>query len=153
MIAAKLSDLGMYKAMGSNLAKAIEWLEKGGWETLADGKYEISGSQVFALVSHYDSKLPQAARFETHRNFIDIQLVVSGSEFLEVRDAEGLSVSEPYKPDIEFYATPEVRTCHEMLLEPGVALVLYPKDAHRPGIAIDGIPKPIHKLVVKVAVD
>lgn len=139
--------------MGHALAKAIEWLEAGGWEHLSDGKYEILGNQIYALVSHYNSKLPQEARFETHRNYIDIQLVVSGSEFLEVRNAQGLSVSEPYKPDIEFYSTPSARTCHEMLLEPGVALILYPEDAHRPGIAIDGVPKPVHKLVVKVAVD
>jgi YhcH/YjgK/YiaL family protein len=153
MIAANLSALDRYKPMGPNLAAAIAWIRKGGWDSLPEGKHEIVGSKVYALVSRYPSKQLSAARWETHREYIDIQLVVSGKEFVEVRDVQGMTSTEPYKPDIEFYALPEGRTAHEMLLEPGVALILYPEDAHRPGIAIGGVSEPIHKIVVKVAVD
>jgi len=151
MIATSLEKLSKYKVLGSNLATAIAWLEKGGWDTLADGRYEVDGTAVYALVSHYNTKTPEAARYETHKDYIDIQLLVSGREILQVRKPEGLVTSVPYKPDIEFYATPEPNDCHAMLLEPGVALVLYPEDAHRPGLAIAGSSEPVHKLVLKVA--
>ncbi|MCK7482872.1 MAG: YhcH/YjgK/YiaL family protein [Candidatus Moduliflexus flocculans] len=55
------------------------------------------------MVSRYASKAPGDAQYETHRDYIDIQLVVSGKETVEARTVEGLSVSVPYKPDIEFY--------------------------------------------------
>jgi YhcH/YjgK/YiaL family protein len=151
VIATNLSTLGRYKALGKNLAAAIAWLEAGGWDGLPDGRHEIDGTKAYALVSHYNSKQLAQARYETHKEYIDIQLVVSGREFMEVRDVQGMAVTDPYKPDIEYYAAPTGRTAHEMLLEPGVALVLFPEDAHRPGIAIGGVSEPIHKVVVKVA--
>ncbi len=152
MIATPLENLGRYKALGSAFAKAVEWIEAGGWETLPEGRHEIAGAEVYALVSRYDSKAPEEARYETHRDYIDIQIVVSGKEIVEARSAVGLAVSVPYKPDIEFYALPEPGTGHEFLLAPGTALVFFPEDAHRPGLAIRGVPEPIHKVVVKVAV-
>lgn len=151
MIATPIENLGRYKALGPNLATAISWLEAGGWESLPEGRHEIAGTEVYALVSRYASKAPQEARYETHRDYIDIQLLVSGRETVEARSAVGLSVSVPYKPDIEFYDFPEPGTCHEFLLAPGTALVFFPEDAHRPGLARDGVPEPIHKVVVKAA--
>lgn len=152
MIAAQLSALARYKALSPNLAAAITWIEAGGWDRLPEGRHEISGAAVYALVSRYKTKSLADARFETHRDYIDIQLLVSGKERVEDRNPLGLKVSEPYKPDIEFYATPEAGTCHDLLLVPGTALIFFPEDAHRPGIAIGGVSESVHKVVVKVAV-
>jgi YhcH/YjgK/YiaL family protein len=152
MIATPLGNLGRYRTLSPRLAKAISWLETGGWEKLPEGRHEIAGTEVYALVSRYTSKAPEEARYETHRDYIDIQLVVSGRETVEARSSEGLEVSVPYKPDIEFFAFPEPGTCHEFLLAPGTALIFFPEDAHRPGLARGGVKEPIHKVVVKVAV-
>ena len=151
MIATPLAYLGRYKPLSPNLAKAISWLEAGGWDALPEGRHEIAGTEVYALVSRYNSKTPEDARYETHRDYIDIQVVVSGQEIVEARTAEGLVVSVPYKPDIEYFATPEPGTCHKLLLSPGTALIFFPEDAHRPGLARGGVPEPIHKVVLKVA--
>ena len=152
MIAASLKNLDRYKALSPCLSKAIAWIEAGGWDTLPEGRHEIAGPEVYALVSGYESKAPQDARYETHRDYIDLQFVVSGSEIVEARTAEGLEVSVPYKPDIEFYAAPVPGTCHEFLLSPGTVLIFFPEDAHRPGMAIGGGSEPIRKVVVKAAV-
>jgi len=152
MIVTTLKALPRYKALGANLAKAIDWLGAGGWDKLPDGKHEIDGSTVYALVSHYESKSLADARYETHRDYIDIQLLVSGKEIVQARAPDGLAVTEPWKPDIEFYATPTPGTDNELFLAPGIAMVFFPEDAHRPGIAAGGISKPIHKVVVKVAI-
>ncbi len=149
MIATPLKNLGRYKTLSPSLAAAISWLEAGGWDALPEGRHEIAGAEVYALVSRYASKAPGDAQYETHRDYIDIQLVVSGKETVEARTVEGLSVSVPYKPDIEFYSFPEPGTCHEFLLSPGTALVFFPEDAHRPGLARGGVPEPVHKVVVK----
>lgn len=151
MIATTLKDMGRYKGLGANLDTAIAWLEAGGWENLPEGKREIAGESVFALVQRYDSKVGAKCRFEAHRDYIDIQLLVSGAEIMETRAVEGLVVTEPYKPDIEFYGTPEGMTATSVLLIPGTAAILFPEDAHRPCMAIGGNPRPIHKIVIKVA--
>jgi len=69
-----------------------------------------------------------------------------------VRIIEGLAVTEPYRPDIEFYATPEAGSYHSILLVPGSVAILFPEDAHRPCIAIEGVPIAVHKIVLKVAI-
>ena len=138
--------------MSANLDTAITWLEAGGWDALPEGRKDIDGDKVYALIQSYDTKASKAVRYETHRAYLDIQLLVSGTEIIEVTDRARLQVSVPYVIDIEFYATPEPNPCFSMLLMPGDALILFPEDAHRPGLAIDGRPVPVRKIVLKIAI-
>jgi len=151
MIVADIQDLERYKGLNGNLDKAIAWLQAGGWEKLPLGRREIEGENVYALVQEYESKAAADCRFEAHRAYIDIQLLVSGREIMEARSVEGLAVTEPYKPDIEFYATPAGKTADSVLLEAGKAAILFPEDAHRPCMAADGKPEAVRKIVLKVA--
>ncbi len=150
MIAASISDLARYKGLNKNLDTAIDWLLAGGWENFPDGRLDIDGDNVFALFQSYESKKPQDARFETHRDYIDIQLLISGEEHVYVRKVDGLQIVVPYTPDIEFQQVPANPEAHVCLLIPSVALVLFPEDAHRPGVCIDGKQVQCRKLVMKV---
>jgi YhcH/YjgK/YiaL family protein len=152
MIAAALKDLGGYRGLNPNLDTAIAWLEAGGWEALPLGKADVDGEKVYALVQSYETKRSEAARYESHRQYLDIQVLVSGKELIEVTDRDGLKASEPYKPDIEFYETPEPNPCFSMALAPGEALVLFPEDAHRPCLAAGGGPESVKKLVLKIRI-
>ena len=151
MIASAIDKLDRYKGISANLDKGIDWLLSGAWKGLSPGKYEIDGARVYALVSAYAAKSEDQARYETHRDYLDIQLLSAGAEIIEVREARGLQVSVPYKPDIEFYTTPSPNPCFSMRMEPGLALVLFPEDAHRPCLAAPGWTGEIGKVVVKAA--
>ena len=153
MIIASIQDLGKYKGLDRNLDKAFAWLQAGGYEKLPVGRQEIDGDRVYALVQEYESKLASTCRFETHRVYTDIQLLVSGREIVEARAAKGLEVAEAYKPDIEYYSTPSGLPAHSILLEAGLAAVFFPEDAHRPCLAIGGKPEAIRKIVIKVAME
>ncbi len=50
------------------------------------------------IARHYHSKLLQECRFETHRRSIDIQLLASGAELIDVRIVDGLTVQDLYAP-------------------------------------------------------
>jgi len=130
---------------------AIDWLLQSDWRSLPEGKHEIDDQRIFAIVQHYPSKAAELCRFEAHRDYIDIQMVISGAELMEVRTREGLAVTEPYKPDIEFYANPEAGEYDTLLLVPGAVAILLPEDAHKPCLAIEGVPIAVHKIVLKVA--
>ena len=152
MIATTVSDLLRYKGLGENLDRAIDWVLEGSWKTWKeDGKLPIDGDKVFAVFMHYDSKLPQEALFETHRNHIDIQMLLEGEELVEVRKDEALQVAVPYVDDIEMQHVPDDRS-HVCVLKPGSALILFPEDAHRPSMASDGVPRSCHKMVLKVLI-
>lgn len=152
MIATSLTHIDRYRGLSASLDAAIDWLVSGAWKDLPVGRKDIDGDRLYALVQAYDSKLSAEARYEAHRAYLDIQVVLAGAEVIEVADVASLTVSTPYRPDVEHYATPEPNPCYSMRMGPGDALVLFPEDAHRPGLAIDGKSGPVKKLVLKIAI-
>lgn len=112
------------------------------------GKIEIDGDKLFIINAELDGKLPEDAALEGHREYIDIQLLLEGSDAIgwkPLEDAEEISVDYDEENDLIFYAD----ECDEIInLQVGQFLVLYPEDLHAPGIG-DG---KIRKLIAKVKV-
>jgi len=50
---------------------------------LPDGEIEIEGRQLFVRIMSYVPKPASENRFETHRNYADLQFVVSGAELMQ----------------------------------------------------------------------
>jgi len=149
MILTSLQHIERYGAISGNLAAAASWLKENDFQTLPEGRYSIDGDKVFALVQQYQTKSPELCFPEAHRVYIDIQLLVSGREIVEVCGAEGLAIKEPYKPDIEFFQP--AADAQKILLKPGFALILFPEDVHRPCMSESSSPEPVKKIVIKVA--
>ncbi|HPR82648.1 MAG TPA: YhcH/YjgK/YiaL family protein [Pontiellaceae bacterium] len=119
-----------------------------------DGKHLVQGNELTVAINTYTTKARAAAKLETHRKYVDIQLLLSGSEVIEVFPKAGLTVSEPYIPerDVEFYQVPAGAPAR-MTLVPGEFLVFFPDDAHMPCVMAGNSPEPVKKVVVKIAVE
>ncbi len=118
------------------------------------GKTFLDGDNLFVIVDSYETKARDAAKLETHRKYVDIQLMISGTESHEIFPKTELTVSEPYNPerDAEFYKIPEsFRT--RFNLRSGDFAVYFPEDAHLPCLMSSSRPERIKKVVVKIAVD
>jgi len=104
---------------------------------------------MYVLLSEAETREPAQVRFEAHRRYIDIQLVVRGQEAIGVAPAAGLASVEPYDAakDIEFFAVPSESAT--LALRAGDFAVFAPGDAHRPSLHLDG-PHVSRKAVVKV---
>lgn len=153
MIATTISQLARYKGLGRHLDRAIDWLANEDWQNkLEEGRYTIDQDNVYALYQKYLTKLPEEVLFETHRQYIDIQILLEGEELIEVRPSDGLIVSVPYVVDIEFLRVP-ADPSHICYLQPGIALVFFPEDAHRPTLAVHNQIRQCRKLVLKVRVN
>jgi YhcH/YjgK/YiaL family protein len=151
MIVVSLSNLSRYRGISQNLDNAFDWLEEGSWRRLPVGKLQIRGDDVFALVQEYITKEHSECRFESHRRYIDIQMLFSGKEIIEVAPVDSLNVIEPYKPDIEFYAYPRAGGVHALTMTAEQCAIFFPEDAHRPCMRVGDEAEPVRKLVVKVA--
>lgn len=149
MIKDKLKNAKTYYNLSDNLKKGLEWLERTDLEIIPDGKYEINGQKVYASVQTYETKTD--AKYESHRNYIDIQYMIKGSEKIGVTDLNNCTTCIKYdsERDLEFY---DINCTEEYLeLSESQFLIFYPNDAHKPSIAIDK-PSIVKKVVVKVAV-
>lgn len=133
--------------------KAFDFLD-----TLAnscsDGRYDIEGDDVFALIMSYQTRLPDGAQFEAHRNYLDIQVMLSGFEICEWSPVTGLSVKVPYdrEKDAEFYDRLQPGTARIELV-PGMFVAFFPGDAHLPTLISGAEPVAVKKAVVKIRLD
>ncbi|WP_291326298.1 YhcH/YjgK/YiaL family protein [Desulfovibrio sp. UCD-KL4C] len=118
------------------------------------GKHVIDGTNVFALVSEYETKPHAEGRFETHRKYVDIQFLLSGREKLGWAALKDLVPEVLYDPerDVGFLKSlPEIPTLST--LKPGMFIAYFPEDGHMPGLTCAVNPEPVKKVVVKIAVD
>ena len=148
MIIDRLENAHKYADAHKGFAESFAFLQKAVAENLPVGRYEIDGDNVFAFIQEYDSKTESA--FETHKNFIDIQFVSSGVEVIEVADISKMTESIPYNPekDVTFYEDYDKSSVS--IIEAGAYGIFFPWDAHKPGLALNGNPDAVKKIVVKI---
>ena len=152
MIADSIKNYSLYP-FGPAWNAAFDFLKTLTPET-ETGKRLIQGDRLFAGVDCYETKSRAAAKLETHRKYVDIQVLLSGEEVIEIFPKQELTVSTPYNPekDAEFYQVPS-ETRAKVTLSPGQFVVFLPEDAHMPCLMAGDSPQPVKKVVIKVAVD
>jgi YhcH/YjgK/YiaL family protein len=118
------------------------------------GKYVLDGTLMYAGIDVYATKTRETAKLETHRKYVDIQVLLSGAEVIDVYPKSSLTVNEPYDPgrDAEFYHVPETAPVRAELT-PGRFLVFFPDDAHMPCLSVGSARQSVKKVVVKIAVE
>lgn len=114
-------------------------------------RVEIQGKKVFAILQCYMSKARPEVRFEAHRKYIDVQYVLTGTEIMALDITPGLKPVDPYnaEKDVVFLMSASPM---DIPLGPGTAAVLFPEDAHAPGITGTS-PEKIYKCVMKVELE
>ncbi|MFZ2411772.1 MAG: YhcH/YjgK/YiaL family protein [Candidatus Methanoperedens sp.] len=152
MIVTRLNLIDKQVAMTSALRKAIDFLQRPDLHNMADGRMEIDGQQVFALLQRYETLVMDAPTIEYHRAYLDVQYIVSGEEIIGWTPIEHMTITEPYNADRDVcLGTVPQRLLTPVHLQAGQLAVLYPEDGHAPRMAA-GKPSRVFKVVVKVAV-
>lgn len=149
MIVDILANANRYLVLHPGFAAAFAFLRRSDLRDLAADRYEIDGDKVFAIVAKDLGRGKDEAQLETHEKYIDIQLVLAGTDDMGWRPKSLCRLpAEAYDPedDIQFFA--EAPTGRQAVGADMFA-VFFPEDAHQPLIG-EG---QIHKVVVKVAVD
>jgi len=145
-----LANAGRYHGILPGLDRGLEALGRLAAQPPADGRHELAGAQLYASLSSYTTGDPAGKMFEAHRRYLDIQVVLAGRETLYWAPLAALAAQGEYSAaeDIAFFTGPAGLA---VPLEPGLFVVLFPMDAHKPGClaaAADG--GQVRKLVIKV---
>lgn len=149
MIIDKVENWRMYH-FGSAWKSAFDFLNSLSADT-EDKKYQIQGDDIFAIVMSYKTKKAKKSILESHRDYVDIQTVLVGAEGFECFFRDDLTVDMPYdkSKDAEFYKQTSLLYTRVNVV-PGTFVMLYPHDAHMPGLMIDEKEEFIKKVVVKI---
>ncbi len=150
MIVTDLSNIDYQVSMTSAIKKAIDFLRRTDIHSLVDGRVEIDGQQVFAIIQRYETIIADVLKFEYHKKYVDIQYVASGEEVIGWAPAEEITVTEAYDADKDIcFGTVPKGKITPVYMRSGQAAVLYPEDGHAPRLAA-GAPSHVLKIVVKI---
>lgn len=131
--------------------KAYEYICQLKEEDLTIGRHEVNEG-FYYNVQEYETRANPTKHFESHCKYVDIQMLISGVENLQIVDINKLQVETPYdnvKERILYYPNENPAS---VILRPGSAVILYPNDAHRT-IAYNKKPCKVKKVVGKVAIE
>lgn len=146
MILDILDRIDRYLPLNKGFEKAGNFLLRKDLKALPQGRYEIDGDFVYAMVAKDRGRKQEGALLETHDTYIDIQMVLSGVDTMGWKPRAACSTPDgPYDPDrdIRFY-----QDAPDMFIPvlPGAFAIFFPEDAHMPLLS-DGL---IHKVVIKI---
>lgn len=150
MISANINDamLENYKKLHPRFEAAFEAIKKLVAENPQVGKYEIDGMDLYALVQEYETKPIAEKKFEIHREYIDIQYIISGKETMGFESLDKLTPMGDYAPDTQcFYVNDEY---DKLNIGANEFVVFFPNEPHAPGAAFNDIPSKVRKIVVKI---
>jgi biofilm protein TabA len=149
MIKDNISKGQLYKALSPRIPRALDYLAEQSVYGFEEKRVELDGEDLFVLFQTYGSETFAAHRYESHRNYIDIQYILGGTEIIRVAHIDDLKVVQEYNPekDIMFYEATDDGV--DVKLKAGDFLILYPHDGHMPKLAWNS-PETVNKIVAKI---
>lgn len=150
MIYDKLNNISFYKGLSTDIYEGLLFLNAATMD-LESGVYIIN-PRVKAIVSEYTTKVVNEYGYEAHREYIDIQYLISGEEKICCLPLEYLRETKPYneEQDAGFYEETVIKP-QELLIGSGYFTILYPQDGHMPQMCVKE-PAAVKKVVVKVKI-
>ena len=146
MILCPWKDLPRYAPAIPGLDEAIEKVN--GLTTFESAVYPLSGGNRVMVMS--GTTAPAAGgEAEAHRNYLDIQYIVSGQEIMGWAPLDTLTPTVPFdeSKDVGFYAG----DYEYIRIGPGQCYVVFPEDAHLSSRHLEQ-PNEYTKIVVKLKV-
>ena len=148
MIFSTLSQSDRYAALHPLFPRAFEFMSSTDLLALAPGIHPIIGEQLFAIVEHMPGRTRAEAQLECHRRYIDIQLVLEGSDEMGWKP-----LSECHKPVSDYSAEKDIQFFYDapatwIVTPPNAFCIFFPEDAHAPLVSTGNIRKVIFKIAV-----
>lgn len=146
MIFATLANADRYAALHSLFPRAFDYLRNTDLNALAPGRYPIEGERLFAIVETAAGRSRDQARLECHRKYIDIQLVLEGTDEMGWK-----SLSDCQEPLADYSAERDIQFFRDapaswIATPPGAFCIFFPEDAHAPLVSDNAIRKVILKI-------
>ena len=150
MIYDKIDNLEIYAGISEDIHLGLEWLRDVN-PGIEKGVYELS-PRVKAIVSEYTTNDVNENGYEAHREYIDIQYLLKGSERICCLPLEYLKETKAYKSEIDaaFYEETGLKA-QEMVIGDGYFTIFYPQDGHLPCMNVE-TPVEVKKVVIKVKI-
>jgi YhcH/YjgK/YiaL family protein len=148
MIIDQIANSHIYSALHPRLRLAFDTILQIDLASLAVGMVELDGENLYAMVQQYSSKPIEEGLWEAHRRYMDLQLVIQGTEKIGYANLDRLTHGK-YDAAKDF--VPLFGQGDFLTLQTDNFVLLLPQDAHMTGIAVNA-PAPVRKIVFKISI-
>lgn len=131
--------------------RAISYLRSNDLAAFDEGKHPIEGSLIYAMIQKPVTAPAAERRYELHRDYIDIQVLLKGSRE-EHRYGLACPESRPTEDfleskDLAFYPAPA--DARSLIVTPWQYVVYLPWELHCPACSVEA-PESIVKVILKI---
>lgn len=149
MIFGSLNKLNEYSFLEKEVLKCFEYAASHDLSAFEKGSHKIDGERLFVNIVEYTTQAPGERFWEAHRDYLDVHLMLSGTEQIDLNFIQNMEQKDFVEKD-DFLPLEGEKNCSVILTE-GDFLICYPADGHRTAVAVNG-PEKIRKAIFKVAV-
>ena len=129
-----------------------EFLSRKGLYTFTVPEIELRGRDVFVRIMRYVPKHASQNKFETHRSYADIQVVLQGRELMQVAPSGELKVLTEYDTQNDYQFFTVDGHISDLIVDSDHFTVFFPGEAHRPSCLVKEGDGEVLKLVFKIRV-
>ncbi len=149
MIFGNIQNLREYLCMEDGIFECFNYAKENNLSAYDRGCHEIDEKRIFVNIVEYETVKPEDRFWEAHREYLDVHLMLEGTERIDLNFIQNMDVKE-YAAKDDFLSMDGEKN-GSVILKPGDFLVCYPTDAHRTAVAADK-QENIKKAIFKVKI-
>ena len=149
MIFGNIQNLREYLCMEDGIFECFNYAKENELSAYDRGCHEIDAKRIFVNIVEYETVKPKDRFWEAHRQYLDVHLMLEGTEQIDLNFIQNMDVKE-YAAKDDFLSMDGEKN-GSVILKPGDLLVCYPTDAHRTAVAADK-QENIKKAIFKVKI-
>lgn len=146
MIIDKTENILLYRELLPNLKAGMDALSS--LPAPEPGRYEFEGG--FFMIQEGVTKPMEEGTYEAHRKYIDVQILLRGSEELAWKERKDLKTVVPYNPEKDQERLDGAKD-HVILVSQGMFYAAFPHDGHK-AVSHTSQPHTFIKAVMKLPV-
>lgn len=149
MIFGNIHNLKEVPFLEEKVKECFEYAKNHNLVSYEEGSYEIDGERLFVNIVEYTTTKPEERFWEAHKNYLDVHVMLQGTEQIDLNFIQNMDVKEFVEKD-DFLPMDGDKNS-SVILRDGDFLICYPSDGHRTAVAVQE-PEKIKKAIFKVRI-
>lgn len=151
MIFGNLEFANRYNFLNEKLQRCFAYAKENDLKSFENGVYHIDGDDIFVNIVEYTTTTPENRFWETHRTYIDIHVMLTGTEEIHLNFLQNMTEKQPYAEKEDMLLLEGTKNSSVRLTENDF-VICFPEDAHCTGVQVDE-PVKLKKAIFKIKVD
>ena len=148
MILDSLKSFEKYQTLQEGFDKVYQFIKKNDLFSMEPGQYDIDGKKVYCTISEGELKNVEDAKLEIHDSYIDIHVLLDGSETIALKDRSKCNSDNAKYQEVDDVAILEDEPENYVLMGIGNLAIIFPADAHAALLGTGNYKKAVFKVHV-----